>query len=268
MPAPTITTLPLAPSRNNDPATFIVRADALVAALAEFVADANAQAAYLDGLAAAVDADQVAIAEATAAALVQINTLLTTVGFSGTSNTNHTIGTGTKTLTTQTGRSFVPGTQVTVAVTATPSVNFMTGIVTAYNSATGSLTVDVLTVNGSGTFNTWSISLSGARGPTGAGATFAFANSASATQALAIGTRTRLTVRVTGGTLPVSPGIGGEPIEIMTAIDASANFHTFTPNGAETVTVNGVAGSPFLFDGRSGQTVRLIPITGGWQMGD
>lgn len=56
MPAPTITPLPTPPSRSTDPTNFATEADAFVAALPEFVSDANAQAAYLDNLATTTEA--------------------------------------------------------------------------------------------------------------------------------------------------------------------------------------------------------------------
>jgi len=68
MPAPTITPLPTPPSRSTDPTNFAIEADAFVAALPEFVTDANAQASYLDGVATAVDADAVAAAASATAA--------------------------------------------------------------------------------------------------------------------------------------------------------------------------------------------------------
>lgn len=73
MPAPTITPLPTPPSRSTDPTNFAIEADAFVAALPEFVTDANAQASYLDGVASAVDADAAAAAASAAAALVSEN---------------------------------------------------------------------------------------------------------------------------------------------------------------------------------------------------
>lgn len=69
MPAPTITPLPTPPSRSTDPTNFAIEADAFVAALPEFVTDANAQASYLDGVATAVDADAAAAAASAADAL-------------------------------------------------------------------------------------------------------------------------------------------------------------------------------------------------------
>ena len=65
MSAPNITPLPTPPSRSTDPTNFAIEADAFVAALPDFATEANAQADYLDDLAAAVDADA-AIAEASA----------------------------------------------------------------------------------------------------------------------------------------------------------------------------------------------------------
>lgn len=69
MPAPLITALPLAPSRADDGATFSTKADAFVAALPEFVSDANAQAAYLDGIALAADIEAANAAVSASSAL-------------------------------------------------------------------------------------------------------------------------------------------------------------------------------------------------------
>lgn len=66
MPYPPITPLPTPPSRSQSPATFSADADAFLGALPDFQSDANALGSYLDGVAAAVDADA---ATAAAAAL-------------------------------------------------------------------------------------------------------------------------------------------------------------------------------------------------------
>lgn len=50
MPAPTITALPDAPSRNDAPATFVTKAEAFVEALEDLPTEINAFGSYLDGL--------------------------------------------------------------------------------------------------------------------------------------------------------------------------------------------------------------------------
>lgn len=81
-----------------------------------------------------------------------------------TSVTSLTIGTGSKSLTIETGKQWVPGMPIKIAVTASPSTNFMTGTVTSYNSGTGALVVDVSAVGGSGTYSAWSLSIAGGGG--------------------------------------------------------------------------------------------------------
>lgn len=82
-------------------------------------------------------------------------------GTGGTSTSSLTVGTGSKTLTTQTGKTFFIGQFVIVASSASPS-NFMIGQVTAYDSGTGSLTVNVTSTGGSGTLAAWTISVTAA----------------------------------------------------------------------------------------------------------
>jgi hypothetical protein len=84
-------------------------------------------------------------------------------GTSATSTTSTLIGTGSKTFTIQTGKLFQVGGWVIVASQATPA-NYMHGQVTAHNSGTGSLTVNVTSIGGSGTLTDWLISLSGPMG--------------------------------------------------------------------------------------------------------
>lgn len=165
--APTpITPLPTAPSR-ADPANFPARADAFLTALGTFGSqlNANASAAFGNASEAATAANNAAasqtsaVASATAAAASAV-TAVNAPGTSGTSTTSLTIGTGSKTFTTQTGKAWVVGQFVTVASTASPT-NFMYGQITAYNSGTGSMTVSVLSVGGSGTLASWTIGLGG-----------------------------------------------------------------------------------------------------------
>ena len=84
---------------------------------------------------------------------------------SGTSATSTTIGTGSKTFTTQTGKQFAAGQWVTV-VRASDVNAWMYGQVTSYSGST--LIINVTLINGSGTYTDWSISIAGTRGATGA----------------------------------------------------------------------------------------------------
>lgn len=69
MPFTPITALPDAPSRLDEPATFVTKADALVAALAPFVDELNDMGSYLEGLSAGtLDGNLEAIAGLTSAA--------------------------------------------------------------------------------------------------------------------------------------------------------------------------------------------------------
>lgn len=90
------------------------------------------------------------------------------VATTGTSTTSLAIGTGSKTLTTQAGKAWAIGSFVYVVSSASVA-NLMIGQVTAYNSGTGSLTVNVVTSTGSGTLASWVIGLSA---PLGSSATF------------------------------------------------------------------------------------------------
>lgn len=84
---------------------------------------------------------------------------------SGTSATSTAIGTGSKTLTTQTGKQFADGQWVTV-VRASDVNAWMYGQVTSYSGST--LIINVTLINGSGTYTDWTISIAGTRGATGA----------------------------------------------------------------------------------------------------
>ena len=90
------------------------------------------------------------------------------IGYYGlTSATSTTIGTGSKTFTTNlsvTGTAFAVGTRVRVAYTTTPA-NFMEGVITAYS--TTSMTVNVDSTGGSGTYAAWTISVAGIQGNSG-----------------------------------------------------------------------------------------------------
>lgn len=124
----TMTALPTPPS-TNDPTTFAAKADALLAALPNFVTEANALANGLNF-----------------------------PGLLATSTSSVAIGTGSKSFTIETGKTFVAGQSIMVQYTTTPT-NWMYGTVTSYNSGTGALVVNVTSVLGSGTYAVWTVSL-------------------------------------------------------------------------------------------------------------
>lgn len=124
----TITTLPTPPTR-SDPTNFASRADAFLAALPTFGDEANALAAAMN-LNATND----------------------------TSTTSNSIGTGAKTFTVSTGKSYVGGMYVMIADTAAPTTNAMIAQVTSYSGST--LVVNVKYIIGSGTKTAWIISQS------------------------------------------------------------------------------------------------------------
>lgn len=134
MSLPTITTLPTPPSRADSPTDFNSRADALLGSLPTLVSEVNAWAAALPATVNGID-------------------------YNGTSTTSLTVGTGSKSLTTQTGKNFQIGQSVRIASTASPT-NYMDGQVTAYTTGTGALVVNVTAVGGAGTIAAWTISLS------------------------------------------------------------------------------------------------------------
>jgi hypothetical protein len=185
MTAPVIPTLPTAPSRSDAPDTFVARADAHVAALAPWTTAANNFATYFDTTyIASVDAirddatTQAGIATTQAGnAATSASTATTQAGIAttkaseaaasaasavlapgtqATSTSSITIGTGSKSFTlAQTGKNFVVGQWVAITDSALPQTNWMTGAITAFNSGTGAITINVANINGSGTISSW-----------------------------------------------------------------------------------------------------------------
>lgn len=124
----TLPILPTAPSR-TDPTNFSVEADAWVAALGPWTDAANAMEASLQ-----------------------------TSNLVGTSTTSLAVGTGSKGFTTQAGKAWIVGSYVFIVATSDRS-RVMQGKVTAYNSGTGSLVVDVNISSGSGTYSSWDVGI-------------------------------------------------------------------------------------------------------------
>lgn len=97
------------------------------------------------------------------AAKAEIEALQATrVSFVGTSTSSLSLGTGTRTLTTQPGLAYTVGTRIRASQSA---ANWMEGPISAYNPATGALTFTSQFTSGtSGTFASWQLNLSGQPG--------------------------------------------------------------------------------------------------------
>lgn len=88
--------------------------------------------------------------------------------FGGTSESEITIGTGTKVFTVEEDNlAYSVGSRVMVSEASTPSTNWMLGAVTGYNRSTKEITVNVTEVGGTGEHSDWSFSLAGGLGPQG-----------------------------------------------------------------------------------------------------
>ncbi len=93
-----------------------------------------------------------------AAAAASSTSALTAPGTSATSTTSLTIAAGVQNLTIQTGKAFSVGQSVVIAYTTMPYKR-MGGVITAYDSGTGVLTVNVDQIADSGTYAAWTVSL-------------------------------------------------------------------------------------------------------------
>ncbi|NIB44809.1 hypothetical protein HBA55_34835 [Pseudomaricurvus alkylphenolicus] len=117
----------------SDPDNFPVEMDVLVAELIQFIPEVNQ-------------------------AIDDMNVAAAAPGMTAASTSSLTVGTGSKSLTVETGKQLVPGMEVVIAFTTTPT-NRMIATVDDYNSGTGALDVTVSKAEGSGTFAAWTVSL-------------------------------------------------------------------------------------------------------------
>jgi hypothetical protein len=139
----------------------------ILAAAAPGGEDLTAYVATATAAATAASASQTAAASSATAAAASATTAAATAGsIVGTATDSVAIATGSKSFTTQTAKNFAVGAWATIA-SAADVTNFMFGQVTAYNSGTGALTVNVTSVGGSGTHSDWTISVSGVQGVKG-----------------------------------------------------------------------------------------------------
>ena len=205
-------------------------------------------------------------ADAAQAAIDAANAANGAAATRGTSTTSLTVAAGIQNLTTQSGKQFVSGNYVTISRASAPTT-LMHGVVTAYNSSTGALTVDVTTIAGSGTFTDWTIALSGAKGNTGATGNGNVAYVAKTSAYTVVSTDAGKLIDCTSGTFTLA---------FQAAASLGANWATYIrnsgtgtitldPNGAETI--DGVAtytlraGKTILVQ-CNGSTLRVVFVTG------
>lgn len=133
---PVIPPSPPAPARAQAPDTFSQLADA-------FAAYIELMPGYYNGLADALE---------------QLAAEIANQGFTASSTTSLTIGTGAKSLVVSTGAAFIAGQAVLISANGNPG-NDITATIVAYNSVDGAMDVNVTSVNGSGTYNDWALAL-------------------------------------------------------------------------------------------------------------
>ena len=104
----------------------------------------------------------------TSATNAENSALSTGARLTSTSTTSNSIGTGTKTWTTQTAKGWAVG-MYAIAYRTSDVTQYMTGQVTAYDAGTGSISLSILSgnTNGSGTYTDWTFAVSGLRGQSG-----------------------------------------------------------------------------------------------------
>ena len=93
-----------------------------------------------------------------------------TAQITGTSTSTQTIGnSGTKSFTVlPVGLGYSPGLRVRAADASAPTLNYMEGVVTLYNSGSGALVFTADNAAGAGTLSSWTINIAGDKGATGA----------------------------------------------------------------------------------------------------
>lgn len=127
---------------------------ASAAAASETNAGASATAAA--GSASAAAASATAAAESEEQAMWAASVAVNAPGTTATSASSITVGTGAKVLTlAQTDKAFVVGQWVYLVDTANPASRWMHGTVTAFNPATGVMTVAVVRLSGTGSTASW-----------------------------------------------------------------------------------------------------------------
>lgn len=161
----TIATLPPAPTAIDTPEDFDAKSYALLGAMGPMVTQINADNIVADQnrAAAGVSSDEAAAAAAAAEAervLAQAAaaSAVNGPGTLATSTTSNPIDWGNLTFAIQTGKAIIENQYLTISAGAG---QYLYARILSYNSGTGSLTVAVVNKMGSGTYNSWTLAVSG-----------------------------------------------------------------------------------------------------------
>lgn len=121
---------------------------------------------FIPALADMLTEAQVAVTARQASEAARDLALIYASALSGTSSSSITVATGGLSITASAGKQWQVGQHLYVARTAAPTT-WLAARVVSYNAGTGALSLDVVAVNGSGTYTDWQISIGGAQGPSG-----------------------------------------------------------------------------------------------------
>jgi len=281
---PTIDPTPSPAPVRSERSTFSGRVDAFVTWLGTGVMQFNNVAsncynnaieAYNNAVSAATQAataaaqagistTQAGISAAKAAeAAASAQTALNAPGTSATSATTETFGAGSKTLTIQTGKLFVPGMHVIAAKTSDPA-KYMRGIVTSYDSGTGVLAfTSDNKYTGSGSNGAWTISLSGSPGADGASGLDYLASAGALTAGM------QYCLNSSGASftavMPPSPGVGDLVAVSDPFLSWATNPVTLDRNGSNFVDQYGTAQAEDFELNVAGVSVIFIYTASGWR---
>lgn len=212
----------------------------------------------------------------------------TTAGefFKATSTTSATVGTGSKgpfTLVETTERAFALGMQVRIADSAAPQTNYMDGSITAYNTSTRQVTVNVTAIAGSGTKTAWTISMTAVSGivPVASGGTGASdaatartnlslgtaATSASSAFATAAqGTTADAALARAGGTMTGDIAMGTNDLTGLLTLRFAAEYDNGNSGAAKTITWTNGQQQKVTLNSNTTLTVSAPPAPGHYQL--
>lgn len=274
---PTIDPTPSPAPVRSERSTFSGRVDAFVTWLGTGVTQFNnvASNCYNNAIEAYNNAVSAATQAATAAAQAGISatnaaeaaasaqTALNAPGTNATSATTETFGSGSKSLTIQTGKLFVSGMHVIAAKTSDPT-KYMRGIVTSHDSGTGALAfVSDNKFTGSGSNSAWTISLSGSPGADGASGLDYLASAGALTAGM------QYCLNSSGASftavMPPSPGVGDLVAVSDPFLSWATNPVTLDRNGSNFVDQYGTAQAEDFELNVAGVSVIFIYTASGWR---